>query len=998
MIENRNKQNRLEILPNTIHPSKMSFNEFMRTHRITGDSQTPITHTRIGRTSTNQDEVIYGGKYHIPDDKRSTFMKLYYDHVFVCGNEEYLTEKQMDTGLIAVDLDLRFAPSVKKRIHTTEHILSLITIYLGELEKMYKFDENPFYIYVMEKPDINPVKNADTGNIEFVKDGIHMLISINADRNTQIMLRDAVIEKIKQDELWSKMPITNDWDKVFDLAISAGHANWQLYGSCKPGHQAYRLTEVHKNIYDPADGELSTCQVSLSEYFDLRNKIDEISVRTEKGQKYYMTSEFLRQYQEKSGIISASAVLPKKTSIISHASPVPYMGFSPIDAILNIKNRDDLNALLTQTLAQLENRDYELLETYKYTMTLPESYYGDGSYDKWIRVGWALSNTCPSMMFIVWVAFSAQSNKFNFRDISDMYDRWQRFDSKNDACLTRRSIMHWSKQDAPTKYKEVQDNSVDYFIEKSIDGNDFDLGDAKSMRKDTSDHDIACALKQLYSDQYVCVNIKQNIWYRFMNHRWVENDSGTTLRKSMSDDLRKIYRKKSKELDATIDQIMEQDEADPRVKRLRKRQGRICEIINRLGDAGDKDHIMKEARELFWDQSLIEKLDTNPYLLCFNNGVIDFKEKVFRRGYPEDYVSKTTNIDYIPLNETRDAKIIGEINDFMAKLFPREELRRYMWEHLASVLLGTHDKQTFHMYIGEGRNGKSVLTTLLDEILGEYKGIVPLSAITQDRQKIGGTSAELVVLKGVRYAVIMEPSKKDVILEGPLKQLTSGLDPIQCRAPYIAKPIEFYPQFKLVCCSNVRMEIKTQDFGTWRRVREVPFEALFTETPVHDDPEKPFQYLVDPSIVDKFPQWKYVFMAMLAKIAFKTGGAVSECSIVTAASKAYQESQDFIAEFIRDKIVTFAGGKIKKQELNSEFTIWYMNTYGKGAPNPKEVHTYMDKKFGKFEKNGAWLGARIKYERDETAISPTALSSANNSESGSVAGDNENPFEDNIDL
>ena len=973
----------------------INYNDFMRMHRInaTGDSQLPVTHTRIGRQSNNPTEVIYGGKYHIPDDKHSTFMKLYHDYVIAGGNEEYLTEKQKDTGPIAVDLDLRYAPSVKKRIHGTNHIMSLVTIYLGELEKMYKFDENPFYIYVMEKPDINPVKSADTGNVEFVKDGVHMLIGVNADRNTQQILREAVIEKIKQDEYWSKLPITNDWENVFDKAISAGHANWQLYGSCKPGNQTYRLTSVHKNIFDPADNELSTTQISLSEYFDLSNKIEEISIRSMKAQHYYMTGDFLRKYQEKSGI-PTTANSAKKTTVGSVLTPIPYSGYIPMDAILNIKNSDDLNAILAQTLSQLENRDYELLETYKYTMTLPESYYGDGSYDKWIRVGWALSNTCPTMMFIVWVAFSAQSKKFSFRDISDMYDRWQRFDNKCDNCLTRRSIMHWSKQDAPAKYKEVQDNSVDYFIEKSIDGNDFDLGDSKSMRKDTSDHDIACALKQLYSDQYVCVNIKQNIWYRFMNHRWVENDSGTTLRKSMSDDLRKIYRKKSKELDASIDVIMEQDEADPRIKRLKKRQGRICEIINRLGDAGDKDHIMKEAKELFWDQSLIEKLDTNPYLLCFNNGVIDFKEKIFRRGYPEDYISKTTNIDYIPLNETRDAKVIAEINDFMAKLFPREELRKYMWEHLASVLLGTHDKQTFHMYIGEGRNGKSVLTTLLDEILGEYKGIVPLSAITQDRQKIGGTSAELVVLKGVRYAVIMEPSKKDVILEGPLKQLTSGLDPIQCRAPYIAKPIEFYPQFKLVCCSNVRMEIKTQDFGTWRRVREVPFEALFTETPVNDDPEKPFQYLVDPSIVDKFPQWKFVFMAMLAKIAFKTCGAVSECSIVTAASKAYQESQDFIAEFIRDKIVTIAGGKIKKQELNSEFTIWYMNTYGKGAPNPKEVHTYMDKKFGKFEKNGAWLGARIKYERDEPNVNASAFSSAANSDAGSDV----DQFEDNIDI
>jgi putative DNA primase/helicase len=284
------------------------------------------------------------------------------------------------------------------------------------------------------------------------------------------------------------------------------------------------------------------------------------------------------------------------------------------------------------------------------------------------------------------------------------------------------------------------------------------------------------------------------------------------------------------------------------------------------------------------------------------------------------------------------------------------------------MLLGTPDKQTFHMYIGEGRNGKSVLTTLIDEIMGEYKGVVPLSAITQDRAKVGGTSAELAELKGVRYAVIMEPSKKDAILEGPLKQLTSGLDPIQCRAPYSTKTMIYYPQFKLILCSNVRMEVKSQDFGTWRRIREVPFESLFTENPVHDDPDKPFQFMVDGTIVDKFSYWKYTFMYMLVQRAFKTDGKVGECDIVNQASKAYQESQDFIAEFIREKIVVDAGGKIKKTELNSEFMVWYQSTYGKGAPSPKEVHAYMDKKFGKFEKKekGAWTGAKIKYERDDS--------------------------------
>jgi phage/plasmid-associated DNA primase len=161
------------------------------------------------------------------------------------------------------------------------------------------------------------------------------------------------------------------------------------------------------------------------------------------------------------------------------------------------------------------------------------------------------------------------------------------------------------------------------------------------------------------------------------------------------------------------------------------------------------------------------------------------------------------------------------------------------------------------------------------------------------------------------------------------------------------------------------MEIKTQDFGTWRRIREVPFEALFTENPVQDDPDKPFQFLVDGTIVDKFSYWKFTFMAMLVERAFKTDGKVGECEIVTNASKAYQESQDFIAEFIRDKIKMDANGSIKKSALNSEFTVWFMNTYGRGAPSPKDVHVYMDKKFGKYDRKGAWVGVSIRYENDD---------------------------------
>ena len=90
----------------------------------------------------------------------------------------------------------------------------------------------------------------------------------------------------------------------------------------------------------------------------------------------------------------------------------------------------------------------------------------------------------------------------------------------------------------------------------------------------------------------------------------------------------------------------------------------------KLARTSDKDHILKEARELFYDREIkfLDLLDSNPYLMCFKNGVWDFKEKVFRAGRAEDYISKCTNIDYRKLDTARDAKIISEINDFMAQI------------------------------------------------------------------------------------------------------------------------------------------------------------------------------------------------------------------------------------------------------------------------------------------------------------------------------------------
>ena len=85
---------------------------------------------------------------------------------------------------------------------------------------------------------------------------------------------------------------------------------------------------------------------------------------------------------------------------------------------------------------------------------------------------------------------------------------------------------------------------------------------------------------------------------------------------------------------------------------------------------------MREARELFYDRDFMEKLDSNPYLICFNNFVIDFKKKEHRKGRPEDYLSKCTNIDFIT-DLSKYSSVQNEILAFMEQLFPENKLNKY---------------------------------------------------------------------------------------------------------------------------------------------------------------------------------------------------------------------------------------------------------------------------------------------------------------------------------
>ena len=919
--------------------SYKNYQDFILKHKIEKDDIIQPTNTSIK-----------GGKYFISDEEYNTFLNLYYKDIVSKNGEEFLTEKQRENdGPIAVDIDLRYNYNISEKQYRSSHIDDLVTLYLDELKEIFQFEEHiPIPVYIFEKPNVNRLEDK-----QITKDGIHMIIGIQSDRATQVILRNRILEKLA--EIWDGIPIQNTWEDVLDKGISEGYTNWQLYGSNKPNHDKYRLTSLYEFEYDPIDNEMLQEKINIKK-FNFDKDFEKLSVRYKGHPSFFFKAKFIPFHDEmqnkninKTNAKLIRKILPQSNSEIN---------------FLDIKNKEELQMVVDQFLDTLITIEYEFREMYEYVMILPISFYGEGSYLNWMRVGWALSSVSKKLL-IIWIAFSARSSTFQFDSIPELCDKWNGFHSNYEGGLTKHSIMYWAREYCFKEYEAVRSNTVNFHLDQSIKSITCKGGLGKNDKNiGSGDSDIAFILKQLYKDQFVCASIKYDKWYRFSKHRWVEDECGTTLRKHISGELRDLYRNKAHDEAKGVTGIA--NITEEQVKIHEDKVSKLMEIVSKLSRTTDKDHILKEAKELFFDKDIkfLDLLDSNPYLLCFKNGVLDIKNKEFRAGRAEDYISKSTLIDYKKLDRVRDAKIIKEIEEFMAQLFPIEELRKYVWEHLASTLVGTIPNQTMNMYIGVGENGKSILTDLMSQVMGEYKDEAALSLITQSRQKQGQASPDIVALKGIRYAVMTEPSKGDRINDGAMKELTSGVEPIKGRNLFSA-PITFIPQFKIVVCANNFLEVKTQDHGTWRRIRVIDFMSLFTDNPVNDDPDKPYQFKIDRKLKEKFPVWKEIFMAMLVEIVLETQGYVKDCDIVLESSLKYREREDYIAQFIRDKIILEKNGKITKTELTSEFNSWYSSTVGKGGPSAKEVHEYMDKKIGKFKTAvGAWSGASIRYERN----------------------------------
>jgi P4 family phage/plasmid primase-like protien len=860
------------------------------------------------------------GKFRIENQDIENFWEIYCNKIEHYGDKfmSGLAERPNDYLPVLVDIDLRldYDPDIHGDEGTLTHFYNF-----EHIKKMVSIYQDVLK-YILD--DYTPSdltclvleKSKPYLSTTVIKNGFHLhfpyLFLSNHDQDIHLIPR--IKKRLEEEKIFADINIEHSED-VVDKSCTRNP--WLLYGSRKDINlETYSLTHIF-NCY----AREITLEDAFKNFHLFNSNDEEIPI---KGKcKYY---------------------LPRLLSTNSYNKK-----------IFNVRN--DLENYVKKLYIKAEESKYidenmntqERLDLCKQLLTMISPKRAE-SYEDWIEMGWILYNVGDGTVdaLDLWIDFSSKTSKNNFCETKCIHT-WNNMKKGN---YTVGTLKKYASEDNPEVYNKWKIQIQEKNFSESLNGGHYDL--AKCLYDD-------------YSNVFVCASITKDIWYEFKNHRWHIVEKGITLRSKISIELYKKYRKYG----------LSEKNGEPNPEDVPEggKKGKD-KILGQLKCATFKDHIMKECRELFYKENFIGKLDSNPNLVCFNNGVLDITTCEFRPGKPEDYCSMSTDYDFRQFED--DDNDILEVKDFLIKIFPDNKLRDYFLEYSAKLLKGGNFAKNFVVMSGEGDNGKSVTIELIEHCLGRYSIKFPTTLLTGKRTASSSACPEVARSRGVRFAVLQEPDGKDTINGGVLKELT-GNDSIYTRGLF-SEGFEFKPMFKLCFICNKLPRLSSEDQAIWNRVRVLEFESKFPKDsslvpPTFEEQLKRKIFYRDSTFNEKLPFMKQAFMWIMFKKwkQIQKFGSMSEPDQIIRATLNYRENNDFYLQFINEAIIEerideFSTSPkhngLNLQEMYTLFVRWLRESFPTTkAPSKNEMRDELIKKLGP-TKMGKWMHHRERNIQD----------------------------------
>ena len=822
-----------------------------------------------------------------------------------------VAEKPQPYLPVLVDVDIKRDMEDSKEdplpIYSLSHVTKLIEIYQGVLRQVIDDveDKHLFCILLQKNPYVERRKNGVV-----TKHGFHLHFPYTF--INRIEQETHIIPRVK--ELVSKNKIFADLgfaDSASLIDTSYVSIPWLMYGASKgESKDPYIVTKMYNELC----AEISIEQ-GLKDYVILDK--DESEIKMTRKIEFY---------------------LPRILSIVAYGREIQDLKTglpAPMDIRMPRKKRTRQE--------KLDINFHENMSMVKQYVNMLSRYRANDR-NEWMRIGWVLHNIgngCDEARDI-WIDFSRKCEaKF---DESECHRHWEGMINKG---MSIGSLKYYASLDNPKEYKKLKAENVNRYLQQSLGG---------------SHNDIARVLFEMCGTEFVCADLRNRIWFQYRNHHWCEIEQGIYLRRKISSEVLDRYveeyktqSKKLIECEDTGEQAM-----------YKERQKMILKVVNNLKSAPFKNNVMKECMEVFYDGMFLKKLNKNPYLVGFQNGIYDTRTHTFRDGSPDDYISLQMAISYRKFDSS--SVEVNQVEDFLMKVFPDKSVREYFMDSSSDVFVGGNHSKIVQVWSGEGDNAKSVTQTLFEKMLGKYAIKLPTALLVGKRTQSSTACPELVRAgNGVRFAVLQEPDQKDVINIGILKEL-SGNDTFFARGLYKSGG-EITPMFKLILICNEPPQLPYGDKAVWNRIRVIPFESTFcSDAPDSFDEqflEKRFPK--DRQFSDKIPGMIEAFAFMLLEHR-KHIKSRFEPKKVKMATEGYRKKNDIYRQFIEEIIVVDKKSALSLLEIYGAFKEWFRESLPQQRiPVKNDVLTYFTKAWGNPGRGVKWRGQRLRTIQDDVA-------------------------------
>ncbi len=216
-----------------------------------------------------------------------------------------------------------------------------------------------------------------------------------------------------------------------------------------------------------------------------------------------------------------------------------------------------------------------------------------------------------------------------------------------------------------------------------------------------------------------------------------------------------------------------------------------------------------------------EEFDSFPWVLNLSNGTIELGPGILREHRPQELLTKIAGAEYSPNAECpRWKKFLKEVFE------PHPDIIPYLQRAVGYSLTGETREECVFVLVGNGRNGKSTLISVLHHLLGEYAGVAEMDAFLTSGA--GKLREDIVDMRGRRFVSAQEPLINSAFAEATIKWVSGG-DKLRARRLY-EHAQEFQPTHKLWLAMNRIPTLRLDDHAAWSRLRIIPFDRSFTNT------------------------------------------------------------------------------------------------------------------------------------------------------------------------